>query len=105
MLQQPPNVGDILLHGSYDITKGVHYYGYETFIVESIDKGKYTLRLNSSVVTRRGTVMRHFIKKSKEKRVVDDAELAAYYSEARGLFEDELKEVAERYLEFTGVKV
>lgn len=105
MLQQPPNVGDILIHGKYDSKNGVHYYGYETFIVESIDKGKYTLRLTSKVVTRRGTAMRHFIKKSKDKRLVDDAELAAYYSDARGLLEDELKDIAERYFSFTGVRV
>lgn len=104
MLKSPPNVGDVVFYGEYD-PQNPPYYGYSTFIVESIDKGNYTLRLNSSVVSKRRVSLRYFIKKSREKRVETDANLAAHYSLAYEMLADELRTTAERYFEGTGVKL
>ena len=104
MLQQPPNVGDILFHGNWSPTSTV-YYGQATFLVVSIDKGRYTLRLNSTSFSKRGTKARLFIKKSKSERIVTDSELASQYSDAKEMLIAELKEMSELYFEYTGVKL
>lgn len=104
MLQAPPNVGDILIYGTYD-PLNPPYYRHSTFIVESVDKGNYTLRLNSTSFVKRYTKARIFIKQSKDKRVVTDAELAAHYSDASEMLIHELKMLNENYFQNVKVKL
>lgn len=103
MLTAPPKVNDVLIYGEFD-RLNPPYRGMSTFIVESIDtNGNYILRLNSMAVSKRRVSMRYFIKKSRDKKTVNDATLAQNYSDATEMLKYELETVMSNYKDFTGV--